>query len=384
MELDLLAESGDGKLYSSNGFLVPVLTGTSLEMGRQYGELMAEHMQKSYDVLVAPGVASGAITDDDAHRWSERAYSTCSSRYRGIYDGVMEATGWSLQQVGLLDHYMEYGIYQSKIHSFAGCTSIASWSGHSADGGMYIGRNEDWSETFNKFAQVVTVWRPTDGSYRWANVGWPGMYFLLTAINEHGVYVDLHDGTSMGGSVVYVDRASILGLLTDAICDTSSAMALVRRLQAVANSTSVILTVADEDSAASMECSSLGGNRLRLPDDGDSLVVVNTFLNPDWGLAKRETISNSLRRFDNMTARLADHAGEVDAKVTRDVMDLTLFDSNGEFAKNGGCTKPTKIDADSTVHQTVCDVHRRQLWVKVPNPDYFADWTHLDLNSLWS
>jgi hypothetical protein len=46
-KLNLLKESGAGKLYESNGFLVPVLTGSPKEMGAQYGSLMGEHMQKA-------------------------------------------------------------------------------------------------------------------------------------------------------------------------------------------------------------------------------------------------------------------------------------------------------------------------------------------------
>ena len=53
----------------------------------------------------------------------------------------------------MLDQVMEYGIYQAKMHSFAGCTSIISWGNHSADRGTYTGRNMDWSEAFNKFAR---------------------------------------------------------------------------------------------------------------------------------------------------------------------------------------------------------------------------------------
>ncbi len=33
------------------------------------------------------------------------------------------------------------------------------------------------------------------------------MITLFTGINEHGVYIDLHDGTSMGGLVVFGDRS---------------------------------------------------------------------------------------------------------------------------------------------------------------------------------
>ena len=165
--------------------------------------------------------------------------------------------------------------------------------------------------------------------------------------------------------------------------ETASLPALVKRLNGIAVSTSNILTVGGETGGASMELSSLGGNRLRKPE-GESLVVVNTFLNPDWGLGKRETVSNSLRRLANMSARLSENKGVIDAQVTRDLMDLTLFDADGNFVENGGATKPTLQDADSTNYQTVFDVQRRQLWMKVPAPDYFADWTHFDLKELWS
>ena len=163
-ELTMIKESGSGKLYESNGFLVPVLTGTAKEMGAQYGALMAEHMQKAYDLLIKPGRKAGAITDDDVQKWADRAYVTCSTRNRNWYEGVAEGSGWPLDKVCMLDQVMEFGIFQSKVHSFAGCTSILSWGSHSADGGVFIGRNMDWSEEFNKFAQVLTVRRPTDGS----------------------------------------------------------------------------------------------------------------------------------------------------------------------------------------------------------------------------
>ncbi len=186
----------------------------------------------------------------------------------------------------------------------------------------------------------------------------------------------------MGGSLIYEDRPPITNTLSDLMAESASLSALVRRLNGLATSASLILTLGDETAGASMECSSLGGNRVQLPD-GDSTVVVNTFLDSDWGLGRRETVSNSLRRFDNMTARLAENKGRIDAKVTRDLMDLPLFDVDGKFLVNGGCTKPTKVDADVTVYQTVCDVKRREMWIKIPAPSTFADWTHFNLNELW-
>jgi hypothetical protein len=278
---------------------------------------------------------------------------------------------------------MEYGVFQSKIHSFAGCTSIMSWGGHSADGNMYIGRNMDWSATFNKFPQVLTVLKPTDGSYKIARFAWPGMYSAFTTLNEHGAYLDVHDGTSMGGSVVYEDRPSLLNTLVDIMSEAASKDSIVSRINGINNSISIILSIADESSGASVECSSLGGNRLR-PAKGESYVVVNTFLEDSWGLGKRETVSNSLRRFSNMTDRLAENNGTADAKKFLDWMDLRLFNEDGSFAENGGCTKPTKQDADLTCHQMVTDVASRRVWLKVPVPEYFQDWTEINLGELWS
>jgi hypothetical protein len=381
--LHLVKESGPGKLYDVNGFLVPVLSGSWHEMGAQYGALMVESMQAAWDTLAAPGIKSGAISDADVKAWSNRAYTTCSTRMRGWYDGVTAGSGWTVERVGFLDMLMEYGVFQSKIHSFAGCTSIMSWGGHSADGNMYIGRNMDWSATFNKFPQVLRVLKPTDGSYKTAILGWPGMYCAFTTLNEHGAYLDVHDGTSMGGSLIYEDRPSSLSTLMDIMSEVASKDALISRINGMNSSMSAILSIADESSGASVECSSLGGNRLRSAE-GESYVVVNTFLEDSWGLGKRETVSNSLRRFSNMTERLAEHNGTVDAQKTLDLMDLRLFNEDGSFLENGGCTKPTKQDADLTCHQMVTDVANRKVWLKVPVPEYFQDWTEINLDELWS
>ena len=174
--MDTVKVSGAGKLYEKNGFLIPVVEGTSHEMGKQYGALMVESMQQAWDVLIAPAVNSGALAEQAIRKIADRAYNFGSSRTRMWFDGVVEGSGWSHENVCLLDAFNEYGVYQSKLHSFAGCTTIFSWGGHSADGNMYVGRNMDWSESFNKFPQVLTVRKPTDGSYKLAAFGWPGMY----------------------------------------------------------------------------------------------------------------------------------------------------------------------------------------------------------------
>jgi hypothetical protein len=381
-QLSEVSESGDGRLYETNGFLIPVLDGSHREMGRQYGVLMKDAMEQAFDVVMKPGFDAGKISDEDAKKWTQRAVTTFSTRNKEFYAGMADGSGWPLDKVGILDQFSDFGRYQQDIHAAVGCTSIFSWGSSSADGNMYIGRNMDWSNAFNTFPQVLAILNPTDGSYRYANLGWPGMISVFTAINEHGVYMDLHDGTSMGGTVLYEDRAPFLQTLSDMLAETASLEALVRRFNSSRASWAVIMNLADGSSAASMECATWD-NRVRLPE-GDSLAAVNTFLNPDWGIHAHDTMSHSLERFDNMTARLADNHGSIDAAKVRDLMDLTLYNEDGSFTKDGGATKPTKIDADQTTHQMVTDVSRREVWLKIPNPKYKTDWIPVDLKALWA
>ena len=375
-------QSGNGVLYTKGSFVIPVLKGTYKEMGVQYGELMKEEMQKVYDMVIQPQIDSGIITADVSKKWTNRALTTFSTRNKDFYVGLQQGTGWPMEKIGILDQVTEFGIFQSKMHSFAGCTSIMAWDTASKDGNPYIGRNMDWSALFSEFAQVLTVVNPTDGGYRYANLGWPGMITLYTGINEYGVYIDLHDGSSMGGSVVFEDRAPFMNVLVDILSESKTLDAAISRFNAARTSVGLILSIADEQSGASMECASWGDHRVRRPD-GDTMVIVNSFLNPDWGIHKRDTVSHSLERYHNMTDRLAENQGDIDAGKIRDLMDIPIFNKDGTFMKNGGCTKPTKQDADQTTHQMVTDIVQRKVWLKVPNPKYYADWVEIDLNELW-
>jgi hypothetical protein len=86
------------------------------------------------------------------------------------------------------------------------------------------------------------VLNPTDGSYRYANLGWPRIVNVFTGLNEHGVYVDLYDGTSMRGRVLFEDRAPFLQTLSDILAETASQ----RRLAAPGPKTRALRTAVRE------------------------------------------------------------------------------------------------------------------------------------------
>lgn len=65
-----------------------------------------------------------------------------------------------------------------------------------------------------------------------------------------------------------------------------------------------------------------------------------------------------------MTDHLAENPGNIDAKKVCDLMDIPIFNKDGSLKKKGGCTKPTKQDADQTTHQIVTDIAQRKVWLK--------------------
>ncbi|MGI9517349.1 MAG: C45 family autoproteolytic acyltransferase/hydrolase [Pirellulaceae bacterium] len=383
-ELTLVGQSGAGKLFNTGDDLIQVmqLEGTWFEMGQQYGTFAKDGMQQVWDVTVQPVIDKKEMTENEAlSQFGQRVFASSSHRMQQLYRGVADATGWSVDKVALVGQSAVLGVYQSKIHSFAGCSSLLAWGEATKSGGMITARNMDWGEAFLKFPLYLTVYKPTDGSQAVANLGWPGWLWAMTMINENGVYVDLHDGTSMGGSVVFADRPSFLNSVFDMMVECNSADAISHRFNATRTDFASIWTVADDSPTGfSFENAPYDSRRRNPTDGGDTLAVVNTFLNPDWGMRQRDTVSNSLTRYRNLTDRAADAHGSIDAEKAMELFDLTLFNLDGTFRENGGPTKPTKQDADVTCHQIVTDLKQRQVWIKIPLK---TQWRHVDLSSLF-
>ena len=205
-------------------------------------------------------------------------------------------------------------------------------------------------------------------------------FWAQSALNEHGVYIDLHDGTSQGGSVVYVERASMVNSVFDMMAEVESAEALSARLRTQRSDISFIWTVADASPNGFSAETSPAVTLLRESRD-EILAVVNSFLDPNWGIHVRDTASNSLTRHRNLRARATEARGDIDYQKMMDIFDLRLFNQDGTFKKNGGATKPTNQDVDLTVYQIATKPATREVWLKVPRK---TKWRYVDLKKLFA
>jgi hypothetical protein len=382
-DLNLIRESGSGKMFNTGDDVIQVLQlqGSWREMGQQYGAFAKDGMQQVWDATVQPTIDKEWITLSKAQElFGRRTFDASSLRMKDLCRGIADAVDWSTDKVALLNQTVMMSIYQAKLHSFAGCSSILAWGKATPHGGMITARNLDWGESFLPFPLYLTVWNPTDGSNALANLNWPGMLFAASAVNEKGVYADLHDGTAMGGNVVFIDRASFVNAVFDMMAECDHAEAVSTRFNSQRNDLSWIWTIADSTpNGLSFECPNYDNRRRNA--DGDTMAIVNSYMLEDWGIHKRETLSNSLRRFDNLTDRLAESHGQIDATKAMDIFDTSLFNEDGTFKENGGATKPKKFDADITVHQIVTDLSELKVWLKIPQK---TDWRQVDLKEMFT
>ncbi|WP_416838740.1 C45 family autoproteolytic acyltransferase/hydolase [Haloferax sp. DFSO52] len=382
-ELNLLQESGAGKLYDTGDEQIYVLqlSGSWYEMGQQYGELMKDKVDPLWNVVIQSNLDKGWTTEDEARElFGKRVYEAASERMKALYRGVADGLEWPVDKVVLLDQGNIMNIYQGKLHSFAGCSSMCARHDATPDAGTYLGRNLDWNEHFLDIPVVLTVYNPTDGSNSFANLSYAGWICASTLINDKGVYADVHDGTSMGGAVVAIDRPSFLLEMMDFVADCSTAEAMSYRFNGTLTDAPIIWLIADKSGECFSYETTLYEHRRRDPDDS-TFVTVNTFMNPDWGLHKRDTVSNSLTRYKNLTERAQDSHGEIDSEKMMEIFDTPLFNEDGTFREHGGATKPTKQDADLTTHQIVTDLNGLDIWVKIP---LRTEWRHVDLSVLFN
>lgn len=357
-----IAKHEGGLLYKAGKFNVVELHGNFRQMGRQYGHLLKDELQKFYKIAIADSLVKERHLEYGAAKYvSAMLFKRYPQRFKEILFGIAETSGLELEKVLVLN---ELVTLSHVMGDAAHCSYIATWGDYSADGTMITGRHFDYPEFFKKFADYVTVtiFNPTDGSVPTATVGFLGSIEAVTVMNRSGLFAEVNDGTPSGGNTFMENRIFNFIQILDFLFNSSDMTQLDAAMFSSQPIVAILLNVADSNVSYSYEWPTFGIRR-RVQDKPGLLVSTNHFVDPSWGIAQPSgDIFQTVSRRTNLLALAEKYKGKFSVKVMMEVLDTPY--------EKGGAQRPHNI------YETIFVPKNLNLWLKTPGT---SDWEAVDL-----
>lgn len=134
-EAEFVGEYLGGKLYKQGLFSIVVCTGTYRDMGKQYGHFLKEQLTTCHDTLKSELIDTGTMTWQIMKDTVASAlYQTAPKKYKEIYAGVAEETGFTEEEVCAMDQQLVTIIVGRR----AACTACSAWGDRTVDGNCYM------------------------------------------------------------------------------------------------------------------------------------------------------------------------------------------------------------------------------------------------------
>ncbi|MFA6530228.1 MAG: C45 family autoproteolytic acyltransferase/hydrolase [Candidatus Micrarchaeia archaeon] len=367
-------EGGDHYVTANNKFHVLNLYGTYREMGRQYGYLMHDELNRMYNMTINDAMGYG-VTLGQLEQNGELFYDQSPSRLNEILVGMSETSGLTLEQhktlnAGTVSVIMAKMISMANVTS--GCSGVAFWGNYSKDGRMYFGRNWDMDIALLQpylSGMTVAVYHPGDGSNSVANLEFAGEIYTETAMNDKGIFLELNNGGQADSASYSNKRVWAATELFAFMFDSSNMADIDREFETTLDSDSYIIQVANKDVAYSYEWPTFGV-RKRSENVSGLLVAYNSFVEPyppEWVGKINPPLANDKRR-DNflVLANSPEYKGKMDAELMKQFLSVGYFDGGGKLPSN--------------VFQVVAVPEDRIWWLKGNN---YSDFEFIPLGKLF-
>ncbi len=362
--LKQIAEYEGGSLYKAGKFNVVELHGNFRQMGRQYGHMLKNDLQKFYKLAIDDALVKEKRLEYKVAKYvSEEIFKRWPQRFKEIFYGIAETSGMELERLLVLNELVTLAhVMGEDVH----CSFIATWGDYSADGTMIAGRHFDYPEFFNKFADFVTVtiYNPSDGSVPTATVGFMGGIETVTVMNRGGLFAAVNDGTPSGGNTFMEKRIMNFIQILDFLFNSSDMTQLDAAMFSSQPVVAILLNVADSNVSYSYEWP-IFGIRRRIQDKPGLLVSTNHFVDTSWGIAQPSVdIFQTVSRRANLLALGDKYKGKFSVKVMMNVLD-TPYDKGGAQRQHN-------------IYETIFVPKDLRLWLKTPDT---SDWETVDLTS---
>jgi hypothetical protein len=375
-------ESGEGKLYKTNGLSVAVLRGTWFEMGQQYGTLLKTEM-KSLHTLTYLGLASHGLDKEQLEKGftlMEEQMRLYPHRIREMHRGMMEGSGMTFREIALLEHYLAA---QFAIKGGLFCSGMSAWGDFTMDGKMIVGRNMDIAKHYVVGCPFFTlaVLHPADGSVPTATIGYAGQIGASSVVNAAGLVAFYNvPANLLPVEQVHLERISIPVLLTLFALDCSMMEQLDATLQTYRFNFPQMCTVADAKQSWTYE---VGTSRLarRAQDEPGFNTVSNWALDPIWQELLANVPPDPRQEIDPRQKHLQEQGrqskGKIDVDEMKRILDIKV--------REGGATWPLNDPfEDVTLYQFVFVPETKRLSLRQPAYKPSPNWIEIDLNRLFS
>lgn len=190
--------------HSNSGLYELYVEGKPYERGVVNGKLTAELVQRQEDHFAAqiskmiPSAFYRQFLKYFIGWFNRKLPGQVSEEYKDEIYGISGSASGDYGYIGkpyqrLLNYHAAHDIgHALQSMALVGCTSFATWNGHSADSNLIIGRNFDFW-VGDKFAEdkIVGFFKPDQG-YGFMTVTWGGFIGAVSGMNEKGLTVTIN------------------------------------------------------------------------------------------------------------------------------------------------------------------------------------------------
>lgn len=363
-----------GKLYksSSGTFLVPVLSGSFRQMGRQYGLMLHDQIKEFYKVSIEDYlIAEKGIKYEDLAEYSLSSYGYFSALLRDYLDGMAETNGLGKEKTYILAEALP-------TIGFLGCSSISAWDTYTTDGKTITGRNLDLPfpqlRNFSKYFNIV-VWNPIGLPASVATIDYIGGLFYQTAINSKGIFLELQNGQNADTSNP-IGRQNTNNILLESLFMNVSSNEYDQWFQTVLPEVGLIMNASYPNHATIYEWATF---RVAIRNGNGLLSASNDFIDSSWVNypifffdSTNEGIGKTWTRRTNLLNLGEQFKGQINPTKMMDIMDTDITAGGATFPESGFI---------KTIYSVVAKPSELKIWLKVRE---YSGWEEIDLKQVFT
>jgi len=134
-----LREFEGGRLHRAERIDILVLQGTYREMGRQYGGLLREKIDRFYRIAIEERfVRRQKIPLARMRQFSAGAFALYPRRLQEILHGMSETSGVALDKLIILESILGLTFLQAEGAEAGHCSAVAAWVDYTGNGPLVL------------------------------------------------------------------------------------------------------------------------------------------------------------------------------------------------------------------------------------------------------